>query len=324
MFSIIIPVYNVEQYLKKCITSVLEQTYRDFEVILVDDGSTDSSGSLCDSFQKQDSRIHVFHKNNEGLSSARSVGIAKANGDYIIFLDSDDYWLESGFLNSVDSRLAKTKADVLCFNFCKVTNGQVMQPYFPRQSMPLNLEDYQAFDYFIDRSLWVNSAWNKVIMSSLLKTNGIFFEEGVTSEDIEWSAKLVFYSHKIDFIGLPALAYVQRAGSISRTMNAEKICILKNNVKKAATYAEKATGKKRELLCGYVAYQTGILLFNLALADNALLKRQHYHDIIPLLNYLPASNNRKLKLLNAAYHMFGYEGIMHLLKFSRKFFYKES
>ena len=90
--SIIVPVYNVEHYLEECIKSVIEQTYKNIELILVDDGSTDKSGKICDNYSSLDERIIVIHKNNGGLSSARNVGLEAAQGRYIIFIDSDDYW----------------------------------------------------------------------------------------------------------------------------------------------------------------------------------------------------------------------------------------
>lgn len=96
--SIIIPVYNVEKYLKECVKSVLMQSIKDFEILLIDDGSKDSSGKLCDEIASTDSRIRVYHKPNGGLSSARNYGIDRALGEYIIFLDSDDFWIDKDIL----------------------------------------------------------------------------------------------------------------------------------------------------------------------------------------------------------------------------------
>ena len=99
LISIIVPVYNTEKYLDRCIQSILSQTYTDFELLLIDDGSTDSSGVICDKYAEQDSRVRVFHKENGGVSSARNIGLDNANGVWITFCDSDDwvypYWLEN-------------------------------------------------------------------------------------------------------------------------------------------------------------------------------------------------------------------------------------
>ena len=91
MISIIVPIYNAEQYLHRCIDSILAQSYIDFELLLIDDGSPDNCGAICDEYANQDSRVHVFHKENEGVSSARNLGMAHAQGDWITFIDADDY-----------------------------------------------------------------------------------------------------------------------------------------------------------------------------------------------------------------------------------------
>lgn len=120
LFSIIIPVYNVEKYLRECLNSVLQQTYTRWELILVDDGSTDASSDICDEYAAKDTRITVIHKLNEGVSVARNVGIEKAKGDYISFIDSDD-WVESYYLESV---LPYSEFDLVFFPFRKIfSNG---------------------------------------------------------------------------------------------------------------------------------------------------------------------------------------------------------
>ena len=116
-FTVIIPVYNVAAYLAKCIDSVLKQEFKQYEVILIDDGSTDESGTICDKFAEQDKRIVVIHQKNKGLSAARNIGIENAKGEYILFLDSDDYWHDSSALNIIYSRLNVSNADILSFNY---------------------------------------------------------------------------------------------------------------------------------------------------------------------------------------------------------------
>lgn len=111
--SVIIPVYNVEKYLCQCINSVLEQTFSDLEVLLVDDGSKDLSGDICDEYAHLDRRVRVYHKINGGLSSARNAGIELARGEYIIFLDSDDYWLERESLEKLVSTAERFRADIV-------------------------------------------------------------------------------------------------------------------------------------------------------------------------------------------------------------------
>ena len=117
LISVIIPVYNVEKYLKRCMDSVLKQTYSNIEIIIVDDGSTDTSGSLCDEYWKKDSRITVFHKENGGLSSARNFGLERVSGNYVCFIDSDDF-IHENYISFMYDKIIKNDADIC---YCKST-----------------------------------------------------------------------------------------------------------------------------------------------------------------------------------------------------------
>lgn len=117
--SVIIPVYNVEKYLTQCINSVISQSYRNLEIILIDDGSSDNSSQMCDDFARQDSRIKVIHKINGGLSSARNAGIKIATGDYLLFLDSDDYWDSVDAMKECAEVCTKSHPDVVMFGYKK-------------------------------------------------------------------------------------------------------------------------------------------------------------------------------------------------------------
>lgn len=118
MVSIIVPIYNVEQYISKCIESILAQTYRDFELILVDDGSPDMCGTICDEYAKQDSRVHVIHQENKGVSAARNAGISLAKGEYISFIDGDDY-VEKDFFERIITQFTD-EVDCVCFGYNSV------------------------------------------------------------------------------------------------------------------------------------------------------------------------------------------------------------
>ena len=119
MVSVIIPVYNVETYIRECVDSVLSQTYTDLEIILVDDGSTDSSGSICDEYSKLDSRIVVIHKENGGLSDARNAGLDAVHGDYILFVDSDD-WIQPETVSHLVKRMDEEQAEIVFFDAATV------------------------------------------------------------------------------------------------------------------------------------------------------------------------------------------------------------
>ena len=143
LFSIIIPVYNVERYLNKCIESVVKQTYKNFEIILVDDGSPDSCPRICDEWAKKDDRIVVIHKGNGGLSSARNAGIKRAKGQYIGFIDSDDYWTESNFLEKIKDIVTENSVDVILFEYKEVdeSGSTIKTPQFKcQQSIKADLQ----------------------------------------------------------------------------------------------------------------------------------------------------------------------------------------
>ena len=176
-FTVIIPVYNVAAYLAKCIDSVLKQEFKQYEVILIDDGSTDESGTICDKFAEQDKRIVVIHQKNKGLSAARNIGIENAKGEYILFLDSDDYWHDSSALNIIYSRLNVSNADILSFNYMKFCDDVFEKPYFKQDTnMPLDKLEKNSLEYQVDHDLWIACAWNKVIKRELFYQGKLYPE----------------------------------------------------------------------------------------------------------------------------------------------------
>ena len=127
--SVIIPVYNVAKYLHRCIDSALAQTFTDFELLLIDDGSKDNSGEICDEYARKDNRVRVFHKENEGVSVARNIGIGHSSGTYLMFLDSDD-WLESSCLDYCLKSMKDDNLDFLQFGYARVTDdGNVLYKF---------------------------------------------------------------------------------------------------------------------------------------------------------------------------------------------------
>ena len=215
--SIIIPVYNVEQYLQNCVQSVLTQTYQDLQVILVNDGSTDSSGILCDQLAQQDSRVQVVHKVNGGLSDARNAGLKVAIGDLVAFLDSDDVYLQADGLAQLMEVAQAEQPDVLLF--------QAVDIYPHRQSVRKVYDaDYLAthtgtevFHQLVRTQSFNMSACFQVIRRDLLEEHQLYFEKGLLSEDVDWSLRLWRYVSKVRAINLPLYGYQHREGSISTT-----------------------------------------------------------------------------------------------------------
>ena len=144
--SIIVPVYKVEQYLPKCINSILAQTYQYWELLLIDDGSPDNSGKICDEFAQKDERIRIFHKKNGGVSSARNLGLDYAEGDYVMFVDSDD-WLSNDCLRVCVHEVEANKLDALQFGFISVISNNEKQ-IVKNPSSILDGEQYIKYNNF--------------------------------------------------------------------------------------------------------------------------------------------------------------------------------
>ncbi len=169
-FSILVPVYNVEKYLKQCIESVLAQDFQDYELVLVNDGSTDKSPEICEEYAAKDSRIVYYSKENEGLLLTRRYGIRRARGEYVLFLDSDDYW-EKGLLTKLASELHKKPVDLVIYRFCRVTDDG-KKVYEDRGIFPdhtyfdkTNKEEFVAC--FVSTSR-LNVMWCKCVKRSIL------------------------------------------------------------------------------------------------------------------------------------------------------------
>ena len=210
LFSIIIPVYNVERYLAECIESVFRQSIDKYEIILVDDGSMDSSGALCDSYKADN--VVIIHKKNEGLGYARNTGISHAKGKYIIFLDSDDYWAEKSFLEECENIINKDAPDII--QFAKIIYNEPDDMFFKRDYF-----DISSAKAIIQSSTLDCSSCNKVIRREFIVKNELFFKKGI-SEDMVWVLRALSLMPKISY--LKSYNYVYRKGrstSLTATKN---------------------------------------------------------------------------------------------------------
>ena len=314
--TIIIPIYNVEKYLTQCIYSVLSQSYKNIEIILVDDGSFDNSGHMCDEIARKDDRIIVIHQGNGGLSHARNTGIKMASGDYIMFLDSDDYWRGNDSLEKLVICLNESKADVLVFGrdlyYENTKSTRVKSPICDREYVLTSTKE-KAFDYLVDKGIFISSSCNKVVKRNLIVENNIFFRKGVTSEDIEWSARIAIASTKLDYYPRNIYIYRQREGSITKTVKYENVQLLKENIEHCIFHAEKIIDTLFfNSIMGYIAYQYIILLacsLKLTLNEKKTLIDKIRKDSY-LLNY---GTNPKVKLVRITKLVLGFKGMYFLL-----------
>lgn len=210
LISIVVPVYNVESYLEKCIDSILNQSYSNFELILVNDGSTDNSGKICSDFEKKDSRIKVINKDNGGLSDARNHGIDIASGRYITFIDSDDF-VEVDYIFYLYNLLKKygTKISICAYNIL-LENGEKINLGKGFDETLMSKED--SFKRMLNEEGFSVSAWAK--MYDLELFTGVRYPFGKLCEDNGTTYKLIDKVDKVAYGNIPKYNYLKRNGSI--------------------------------------------------------------------------------------------------------------
>ena len=218
--SIIVPVYKVEPYLRRCLDSIVNQTYRNLEIILVDDGSPDCCGAICDEYAAEDGRIIVIHQENKGLSAARNAGLDIARGDYIQFVDSDD-WIELETCATVLGIAKDRQADIVCFGFNRVLSSGGFIPLSVSLSSDIDKSD------LIRQLVWRygpirDFVWNKFFINKLF--DDVRFPEGKTYEDMWVTYRLIHTADRIYAMDSVLYNYVIREGSItSRRFDADTI-----------------------------------------------------------------------------------------------------
>lgn len=226
-FSLILPVYNVEKYVKRCVNSLLRQEYTDYEIILVDDGSTDSSGSICDKLTDKNNNIFAYHKENGGLSDARNYGMDRAKGNYILFIDSDD-WVDEKLLISLHNHLNKSNVDILKFGFQKMQEGNYKNTFFSyfnigvydrRQIeetiLPYTIGPKRLFCYEQNAC---KSVWSHVYSLNFLRENNIRFvsEREILNEDYLFNLHTLLYAKSLEVTHYILYYYDYREGSLSK------------------------------------------------------------------------------------------------------------
>lgn len=209
LITIVIPVYNVENYVEKCINSVCNQLYDNLDIILVDDGSTDSSGRICDRMAEQDSRIRVLHTENKGLSAARNAGIDIARGSLIGFVDSDD-WVEPDMYSFLYQLMAEHNADITVCSHYVDKNGKQKCKMQRNELVVCNRDE--AMELLMIDKLLHNYAWDKLYKKELF--DGLRYPEGIIYEDIAFTFKVMYRVQKVVIHAQPKYHYTVRPGSI--------------------------------------------------------------------------------------------------------------
>lgn len=210
LLSVIVPIYKVERTMDRCIQSIVEQTYKNLEIILVNDGSPDNCPYLCEIWKKKDDRISVIHKKNGGLSSARNAGLACANGDYIAFIDSDDFLEIQAFEKMIFS-MEKDNSDMVICNFwCYIEKSGMKQAAYKFKDIC-----YKDIIFSMLMEYVPTSAWCKIIKRTIMFSGeGILFEEGRQYEDTIPSFKQALLAKKVSIVSEPLYYYVENENSI--------------------------------------------------------------------------------------------------------------
>lgn len=281
LISIIVPVYNVEKYLQKCVGSIINQTYQNIEIILIDDGSTDNSGKVCEELKDRDSRIRVIHKENGGLSSARNKGISVAKGRYLGFIDSDDY-IEKEMFGSLYEAIKRTGKDVAC---C----GRIVDIFGEYSNTEFSLAQEQVFTKTeaIKEVLYLEtidvSACDKLYKRELFKE--IRYPEGKISEDAAVIFEILEASNGVVHVGKPFYHYVFRNNSITKSKYSEKKYDVINNLKKTQIFIENNHPELVKCFNAYCAISTSALIIDMAQDKEAKRKyKDHYKEYRKVFN----------------------------------------
>lgn len=275
--SVIVPVFNVEKYLRQCIESLIEQTLTDIEILLIDDGSPDSSGEICDEYAKSDSRIRVFHKENEGASLSRKYGVQHARGEYICFIDSDDY-AENDFLENMYKAISENNADLAECDYTTFSEKAENRKKLYEKGFAAEKAEFLNF---VAKNTIINGdvavvMWNKIYKRSLIVDNVRDYGECLL-EDYIFNMQYYTAVNKYVYVNKPLVNYRQVTNSLSRKINPKAYMILKDVQEAKRDFMQKTGLDDAECIeesnRWYIKY-TYNLLKNIFIMKNGLSKKE--------------------------------------------------
>ena len=293
LISVIIPVFGVEKYLDRCIASVCNQTYRNLEIILVDDGSKDSSGNICDKWAKEDSRILVFHKSNGGLSSARNYGVAYAKGDYISFIDADDY-IKENYIEYLYGLISKYSCDISICCYVKTADENVQFGEDENLHEKVLMSGRRACFYLLTEGYrYLITAWGKLYKKHLVLT--YLFPEGRIHEDEATTYKYYYNAKKVVVGNQQCYAYRYNPSSITHLLSSGKNHDAIKCLSERAIYFSNHGEYKLEQL-------SWEMLFNYLISESIEKKDLYYNDIKDI--FMGKKMSGKYKMQRIAYLAF--------------------
>lgn len=311
-YTYIIPVYKAEDYLDECLSSILQQTYTDYEILLVDDGSPDNSGAMCDAYAQKYDFIRVIHQKNGGASVARNTGIQNATGEYVIFLDSDDFWDDAEGLRKIDT-LFQPGVDAVGFasrTFYFESGNSVDDRYnYPPELNSMMPEE--SLKYMVEHDLLNMHSSKKAFRKAFLIDNDLFYQPGIRTEDVEWSLRIANCLPTYRFLNEKLYVYRQHSGSVTKVIGAKHLEEYLGIIRKFADYTYRNETIKSALL-SYVAYQ-----YSLLLAYTTLLKPANKDELLKeLKNYqflYRYTSYPRTKMISTAHRFLGFHGTRFFL-----------
>ena len=319
LLSVIIPVYNVEKYLKQCVDSVINQNLTDIEVLLVDDGSPDNSPAICDEYAQKYEFIKAIHKENGGLSSARNCGIENASGEYIIFMDSDDWWNpEVNVGRILEEVKAKNQVDMFLFLALDYVEGEGLFKRVEYNSIN-EIKNYsinEYYDFLVKNSNFEVSACTKILKKSFLCDNNLMFKKGLLGEDNEWMMRVLRELKEVEIIPEPLyICRLRRKDSITNTVGIKNICDLLGIVEGSIEYYKGDNVKNMSLKDFEMSFASYLWFCALGLCHN--LNKEEIAKVKPLFKKTDEvckySLSKKTKLSKVAYRCFGFKGAVKIL-----------
>lgn len=317
-FSIIVPVYKVEPYLRRCVESVLNQSFTDFELILVDDGSPDNCPKMCDEYSRSDKRVRVIHKDNGGVSSARNAALHVAQGKYISFLDSDDFWIDDTALEAIYVSINENQPEIVVLKSVNYyqSSEAFSSNFNTLSSNDLLLDNYEGnFKKLILASAFRACAWDKVFLRELMERRDLYFTEGIIAEDVDWAARLCLAAKSITILDTPVYGYrLGRPGSITSSLTIKNLRDTRDSILRCIHYVEgqKLTEQFLFAYYSYVAYRYVIWM-----AESYLVKDMNKKLLVEemkkkawLLEYDEIKRVKKARLL---YCFLGFQGASMVL-----------
>ncbi|WP_455585738.1 glycosyltransferase family 2 protein [Bacteroides sp.] len=314
-FSVIIPVYNVENYLRECIDSIVNQTCQDFELVLVDNGSTDSSGKVCDEYASKYSNVVVEHlMPNVGASGARNIGQDKTKGDYILFIDSDDYYINHNVFEKLKERTT-SNPDVIHFKFVEYyeATGKLgtCTNHFNVDPKGKNVVD--VCNELINNDSYQNSAWSKAIKREILVKNDIRFTNGLSVEDNDWYYRVILNVKSIELLDEPVYVYRRRiTGSITTTATIKNTIDCLDVIEKwIRIIDENKSNPNTQIILGSLAKQ----YCNYLIGYSKLPYHEESFKRFKKYNYLlKISNNKRVRIFRKVSAVLGLKGLIYGLK----------